>query len=408
LARLMGGTISVESTYDLGSIFTLTLPQRYNNADDFQEWTEEELATEGSSILLTGRARIDTTAAPVKRFLAPEAKILIVDDVPTNLMVAKGLLAPYEAQVDICLSGREAIKHVQQKDYDIVFMDHMMPEMDGLETVEHIRSLENGRFASLSIVALSANAIVGAKEMFLQNGFDDFLSKPIDTEKLNSMLLKWLPKEKQQKGEATKPESNTPSSELQIDGVDTARGIKLSGSSLDVYKSVLEMFYQDGEAKLNQLAKCVQDNDLSLYTTYVHALKSACANIGATTVSEQAAELEAAGIKKDMDFITSNNPSLMQNLENLLASISQVMDFKAPAPSSGDLDKEALKSVLANLKSALASFNPSAVDEASASLADFANYEEVKAPIKELQDTVFVGMYPKASTQIDSLLDYLT
>ncbi|MCL1956894.1 MAG: response regulator, partial [Fibromonadales bacterium] len=137
--------------------------------------------------------------ASVARFTAPEAKILVVDDIGTNLKVAEGLMLPYKMQIDLCMSGSAAIEAVKRHPYDLVLMDHMMPQMDGIEATKLIR--EEG-YKELPIIALTANAISGIKEMFLANGFNDFLSKPIDTVKLNAVLAKWIPKEKQEKQES--------------------------------------------------------------------------------------------------------------------------------------------------------------------------------------------------------------
>ncbi|MCL2011060.1 MAG: ATP-binding protein [Synergistaceae bacterium] len=133
-------------------------------------------------------------------FTAPGAKVLVVDDVITNLKVTQGLLAPYKMRVDICKSGKTAIEAAKANRYDVVFMDHLMPEMDGMETTRRIRALggEDPYYAGLPIVALTANAVSGTREMFLENGFDDFLSKPIDTIKLNAVLERWIPEEKRQ------------------------------------------------------------------------------------------------------------------------------------------------------------------------------------------------------------------
>ena len=137
----------------------------------------------------------------VVRFTAPEANVLVVDDINTNLKITEGLLHPYEVQVTLCLSGLEAINAIAGKKYDLVFMDHMMPEMNGIEATTHIRALDTNDpyYANVPIVALTANAVSGTKEMFLANGFSDFLSKPVDTIRLDSILEKWIPKEKQKK-----------------------------------------------------------------------------------------------------------------------------------------------------------------------------------------------------------------
>jgi CheY-like chemotaxis protein len=140
-------------------------------------------------------------SAVIERFTAPDARILIVDDIVTNLKVAQGLLLPYKMQVDLCKSGKMAIEAIRANKYDLVFMDHKMPEMDGIEATLIIRELGKGEpyFRDLPIVVLTANAISGTREVFLENGFNDYLSKPIDTIKLSLVLEKWLPKEKQRK-----------------------------------------------------------------------------------------------------------------------------------------------------------------------------------------------------------------
>ena len=173
LIAAMSGDISVRSEYGKGSTFTVTLPQGISH--------KEPLAFD-STILL---------------FNAPSARVLVVDDVVINRTVAKGLLTMYAMQVHTCESGEEAVKAVQAEEYDIVFMDHMMPGMDGVEATAAIRSLEGERFQTLPIVALTANAIAGVEEMFLTSGFSDYLSKPINSRKLNEMLRKWIPEKKQ-------------------------------------------------------------------------------------------------------------------------------------------------------------------------------------------------------------------
>ena len=137
------------------------------------------------------------------KFTTPDARALIVDDIITNLKVAKGLLQPYDMQTDLCKSGIDALKAIQSKGYDVVFMDHKMPDMDGVETVQRIRQMgnEDSYYTDIPIIALTADAVSGAKEMFLENGFNDFLPKPIDTIMLNMMLEKWIPKDKQKKTE---------------------------------------------------------------------------------------------------------------------------------------------------------------------------------------------------------------
>jgi signal transduction histidine kinase/CheY-like chemotaxis protein len=174
LIKTMNGDISVKSEYGKGSTFTIKLPQKISANELFDSIKNDSIAI---------------------NFNAPNARVLIVDDIDANLKVAKGLMQPYKMQVDLCTSGAEAIERIKANSYDLVFIDHMMPDMDGIEATKIIREI----YANLPIIALTANAVSGVKEMFLENGFNDFLSKPINTVELNSILEKWLPKEKQAK-----------------------------------------------------------------------------------------------------------------------------------------------------------------------------------------------------------------
>jgi len=193
--------------------------------------------------------------------------------------------------------------------------------------------------------------------------------------------------------------------DLHIDGIDTAKGLRLSNNNTVMYRSILELFYKDGETKLAQLEGCLRDNDLALYTTYVHALKSACANIGATTISEQAAALETAGNNHDYNYITRHNPALGEGLKKLLASIGREIAGTEAVPDKGSLDKTLLKSKLEGLKSAMASFDAMAIDEFSAALGELARHEEVKESLSAMLNNVLVGMYPEASLQIDEIIN---
>ena len=183
LCQLMGGDITAASQYGKGSAFTATLIQTVH------DWKPM------GDIAATSAHPIETQSAS---FTAPDAEVLVVDDFQINLMVAEGLLESYKMRVLTCLNGREAVELVKARPFDLVFMDHMMPEMDGMEATAAIRAL-GGRFTELPIVALTANAVSGMKEMFLASGFNDFLAKPIATNELDALLQKWIPAAKQQR-----------------------------------------------------------------------------------------------------------------------------------------------------------------------------------------------------------------
>jgi len=266
------------------------------------------------------------------RFTAPSARVLIVDDINTNLKVAEGLLLPYQMQVDLCSGGKEAIEAVKSRKYDLVFMDHRMPEMDGIEATEHIRALgvENPYFKYVPIIALTANAVSGAKEMFLENGFDDFLSKPIDTIRLDFILEKWISKEKRtcatrENNEAVAAKKLDTPKGIEIERVNVEKGILLCGGKLEDYLETLAVFLQDGFEKIDEIKMSLEAGNLPLYVTHVHALKSAAAIIGADELSGMAKDLERAGNQKDGEFIQTRNADLLSALESLTNNISKVL-----------------------------------------------------------------------------------
>jgi len=304
------------------------------------------------------------------RFVAPNAKILIVDDIDTNLKVARGLMLPYKMQIDLKQSGFEAIEAVKANNYDMVFMDHMMPEMDGIEATKRIR--ENYR--ELPIIALTANAVSGTKEMFLSNGFNDFLSKPIDVMELNVILSKWLPKEKQEK--AMEPVQEVkPSVDLEI----------------------LATYYKDGVNKIEEIKKCLETDNYALYTIYVHALKSASASVGALELSEMAKALEMAGKQHDFAYIKQHNSEFLKALEATLADISKVIKKDEP---TGPVDFEALKIELNKLKEAIGVFDSDAIDEATNSLRAFTQV----AGVEDILQKTLIGKYKEAEAMIDGLM----
>jgi CheY-like chemotaxis protein/nitrogen-specific signal transduction histidine kinase len=186
LCHMMGGEITVRSVYGKGSVFTAVIPQVVVDEPSFGERREEKNETAPSG---GGKRNIE--------FTAPEARILAVDDSKVNLVVLKNLLLPYKMNFEACLSGEASIALVKQNAYDLIFMDHMMPGMDGVAAAAEIRKWENG--SAVPIVALTANAISGMREMFLENGFNDYLSKPISVEKLDKLVAAWIKEDLQVK-----------------------------------------------------------------------------------------------------------------------------------------------------------------------------------------------------------------
>jgi CheY-like chemotaxis protein len=263
------------------------------------------------------------------RFTISGARLLIVDDIAVNLKVTEGLLAPYRAVVDTCLSGKEAIEMIKRHNYDIVFMDHMMPEMNGIEATAAIRIREKERMygdgntgRQIPIIALTANVVSGMREVFIENGFSDFLAKPIDTYDLYYIIDRWIPKEKKEFVDEINEKAETKDNALtlfQISGIDTARGITMTGGTEAGYLDVLSLFCKDVEERLPILQGT--PDDLSLIAIHTHALKNASAYIGATEISEMAVALEAESRARNLAFIRKNLPAFAESLAELARNI---------------------------------------------------------------------------------------
>jgi len=336
------------------------------------------------------------------RFVAPSSKILIVDDVDTNLKVAEGLMLPYKMQIDLCKSGSDAIEALRQNCYDLVFMDHMMPGMNGVEATKRIRALEADYCKSVPIIALTANAVTGTREMFLENGFDDFLSKPIDTSKLNAILEKWIPKEKQKK--SIEKDREAAYYALQIKGVDTIKGITMTGGTLDNYLKTLAIFQKDGTQKIEEIRSSLETDNLPLYEICVHALKSVLASIGAGELSETAKALEAAGKQKDMTYIVRHNDNFLLELEALLVNISKVLPTNNNEDEAASVNLEMVKTELSGLKSALESLDFGAVNSAMNCLQEFTTAKGFGLDIESILQNTLIGEYDEALVMIDMLL----
>ena len=365
------------------------------------------------------------------RFAIPHARLLVVDDIATNLKVAEGLLAPYKAKTDTCLSGVEAIELIKQRTmhgegYDLVFMDHMMPEMDGIEATGIIRAWEKeqARKVQLSeseripIVALTANAVSGMREMFLEKGFNDFLAKPIDVSKLDEMLDRWIPEGKRerrkeksgqvidkklvlladanpanlrlgmnaleakvdtclsgddaieltkQRGMCIEEEEKTmgtddntssekPSPLLSIPDLDVQRGIAMTGGTEAGYSEVLSIFCKDTEDRMALLKTPPVPADLTSFATQVHALKSASFSIGAPDVSIIAAELETAARAADLESIKAKLPAFTEQLAKLIGNIKPALEkYGSENPSPPHSQFPIPKSILKELATALES-----------------------------------------------------
>ena len=297
-------------------------------------------------------------------FVAPTANVLIVDDNTVNLTVAKGLLKPLKMTIDLAENAGEAIEKIMEKEYDIIFMDHMMPEVDGVEATHMIRRIMP-EYDDIPIIALTANAVSGAKEMFLAEGMADFVAKPIDFKKITSVLYKWLPKDKivpVNEDEDIMPKTDEDSKEeLYIPGLDTANAIAGLGG-IDLYMTVLNEYFKSITTKAETIKKHFESGDIKNYTIEVHSLKSTSRQIGAMELGELAYSLEMAGKNGDMDHINAKTDEVLK----MYTDLKEVLRPYVTVEETTELKEVSTDEVLAlfdSLSEAMASFDAIEIDE---------------------------------------------
>ena len=338
------------------------------------------------------------------KFTSPGSKVLIVDDLNTNLRVAQGLLMPYNMKIDSCSSGIEALEAIRSKDYDLVFMDYKMPGMDGVETVRRIREMgaRDQYYANVPIVALTASAMTGSRELLLENGFNDFLPKPVDTAMLNNILEKWIPKIKQRRAFASSDGAGAKTRDaIEIRGLDVKKGLSFSGGSFGRYMDTLSSFCLDGAAKLEEIKNCLEKGEMRLYTTHVHGLKGAASMVGANGLAEIALALETAVSRDDPDSVRSLNAELLQTLETLLSDIGAAM---SAASTGGRIDEGELRLLLTQMELAISDLDAGAMHSIADSLLKLTQRTEKSAFVRQISEDILMGDYDKAADRIETLL----
>lgn len=315
-----------------------------------------------SALGLAGEISVNGNEADNFAFTAPDARVLIVDDNPINLVVASGILEPLKMQIDTANGATETIQKVKSVKYDIIFMDHMMPEVDGIETTHIVRRMIEG-YDDVPIIALTANAVGGTREMFLSEGMNDFVAKPIETKEIVAMVKKWLPAEKIIPISVQASVASEKKEAIHIDGLNTEKAIQLLGSE-KLFMQVLREYYLSVGSRAKALTRMLQENDISSYTINVHSLKSTSRQIGAEELGELAAALEQAGKANDCSFIQANHDRLVE----LCGKVQEILRGVFPDEAVGEqpantADTETTLALLDELNAALECFDTLAIDE---------------------------------------------
>ena len=340
LLALMDSKLEVKSVYGEGSDFSFEVKQQvasWEELGDFKEKYKEFLGSQK-------RYR--------ESFTAPDAVILVVDDTPINLTVVEGFLKRTLVKVDTAESGFETLELVKKNKYDAIFIDHRMPEMDGIQTLEALKDMEDNLSIDAPCIALTANAGEGAREEYIEAGFIDYLAKPVNGELLEKMLIEYLPKEKvfltseEAGSDSTSPDDGIADEDREL--LSDLQGIDLDAAktncgSIEVLKNVVSEFHLSIETKAGDIERFEKEKDYRNYSVAVHALKSSARLIGAMELSEMAAHLEKCGNEENEKEISEKTPELLtlyRSYQEKLAAINgNANEEELPEISSEELTR---------------------------------------------------------------------
>jgi len=326
LLKMMDGDVQVESTYGVGSTFTLRIPQKIISDEpvgNFKEKFEKNL--DGNKIYH-------------ESFRAPEARILIVDDTKMNLLVATEFLKDTQMRIDTAGGGKEAVELALKNTYDVILMDQRMPEMDGEEAFRTIRNHKEGPNINTPVICLTADAVVGARERYLSKGFNDYLTKPIDSTYLETMLKKYIPADKieivteeediEKNGAGEQENVESPFMIMEENGINTAKGLANCGGDDEFYRSILLEYLRGAKEKKEDMKKFLDAEDFWNYGILIHSLKSTSAMIGAEEPYNIALELERAAKEDNRDFVLSNHEEFLKKYDFILEVLEKVVSIE--------------------------------------------------------------------------------
>ncbi|MFP3089169.1 ATP-binding protein [Treponema sp. TIM-1] len=378
LVEMMDGHISVESEYGKGSVFTIRLRQGITDLRPIGPEVAENLKS--FRFIETRRTR----SKNLVRVRMPYGKVLVVDDVVTNLDVAKGLMLPYGLTIDCVQSGQEAIKKIRNGPvkYDAIFMDHMMPEMDGIETTRIIRNEIGTEYArTVPIIALTANALVGNEEMFMAAGFNAFMAKPIDIMRLDVILNQWVrnkqseetlwkvEQEPSQQAEASQNSSAGIPENVKIDGINLKAGIeRYEGET--AYRGILRSYMIHTPELLKKLRSFSRET-LPEYAITVHGIKGSSFGICADGIGREAEELEHAAKAGNYEKVSGQTAAFIEKVEAALRGIEDLLRDAAEDGSARQKAATPSKDLLKKLLDASKRFKPTVMEDILAELEEY-------------------------------------
>ena len=340
----MGGDITVSSVYGEGSTFTATVGQEIVNEEQIGDYRKKY------------KEKLHHEVRYQESFHAEDARILVVDDNEVNLKIVVGLAKNTKLQIDTALSAAEGLKLIRQHSYQLLLIDHMMPEMDGIEMLQHVKTMDGGIYKDIPAVAITANALSGAKQTYLDAGFCGYLSKPIDPERFEQIIKDNLPQEyvtecgdgngdTATEGQET---DGTPdpkqAEEWSIPGIDIAKALSYIGGSRELYISLLRTYLDGSEERIRKLEECKNKEDIFNYDITIHGLKGISASIGADSMAAAAAGLEEAckDPQTAMAYIQMNHDQAVSQYRELL---EQIKKWLANMETDGKIEKEAVTNI---------------------------------------------------------------
>lgn len=344
LVEMMGSKLEVQSTFGKGSVFSFKIVQKVVDSTplgDFEKQYNES---------------IHSVKNYKQKFIAPMGKILIVDDNAMNLAVAQGLLKETRLQVDVAGSGGECLELLHRKTYHLICLDHMMPVMDGVETLHAIRNLEGNPSVETPVIALTANAVAGAKEFYLKEGFQDYLTKPIDSDKFEDILIKYLPEnvvyltqeqnESGEEGQEDESEINMMESKLSGIGFNIRNGLKYMGNNMALYVKVLHDFQLILKEKEDALRDFLKKRDMPGYAIIVHSLKGNARNVGADDLADEAFELEKMSKAGQLEDVEVRSPILFNLMKNVRKDLKTYLDSEDKTVKENEEPKDEEKQTI--------------------------------------------------------------